>query len=317
MGSNYANRPLWGVVGLTLLLALAGPYLYLNTILGDNRTKNRAQLAGGLPSATPVPRDAPTEQPSPTGTATALAVLTLTPTATPPGSNFDGAYVSGMTWLEDGRTMVRIIVPAGAAGNYRAEVETNRSSEYVCVIPEDHEDRIYCIGPQLPRGITAIIRVYHSASAEQLVFVSEFIAMEVLPTPSPKATSGASGNVIATSTSTPTSTLTPTLTSSPSITPTHTTTPTGFHTATPISISPTPTPTDSPTPSPSTTPILTNTPIGSAPTETPPPAERDPHTHIYGTHANGYSAGPDPYIRSTQHNSGGLQRTGPSAVSLH
>ena len=253
MGSNYIRRPLWVVIGFTLLLAMAGPYLLLNTYLGDNPPKNRALLAGELASATPVPRAAPTERPSPTTTTTAHAISTLTPTAMAPGSNFDGAYVSGVTWLDSGDTMVRIVVPNGVAGDYHAEVATSRTLEYACLIPEGYEDRIYCIGSRLTRGATATIQVYHRASPERLVFVSEFLAFEVLPTPTATPTPGANS---AFSSGTPT--LAPTPSPSSSGTPTPSPTLSASQTATPLS-------------SPSATPSPTSTLIGSTPTATPSP----------------------------------------------
>ena len=249
MGSNYIRRPLWVVIGFTLLLAMAGPYLLLNTYLGDNPPKNRALLAGELASATPVPRAAPTERPSPTTTTTAHAISTLTPTAMAPGSNFDGAYVSGVTWLDSGDTMVRIVVPNGVAGDYHAEVATSRTLEYACLIPEGYEDRIYCIGSRLTRGASATIHVYHRASPERLVFVSEFLVAEVLQTatatPKPDAKSAFTSGTL---------TLTPVPSASSSGTPTPT--PSGSQTATPIS-------------SPSATPLPTSTLIGPTPTATP------------------------------------------------
>lgn len=257
MGSKYAKRPLWGVVGFTLLLALVGPYLLLNTFLGDNRTKYRALLAGGLPSETPVPRDTPTQHPSPTAATTAFEISTPTPTAIAPGSNFDGAFVSGVTWLESGETMVRIVVPNGVAGIYRAEVETSRSLEYACLIPEGYEDRIYCIGSRLARGSLATIQIYHRASPERLVFGSEFLVIEVLPTPTPTPTP---------------------VNNSPSSSGTDTPTPSGSQTATPLA---SPSETSLPTSTlvgPTTSPVASSaTPSTPAPTQTttPTPAPTD------------------------------------------
>ena len=263
MGSNYIRRPLWVVIGFTLLLAMAGPYLLLNTYLGDNPPKNRALLASELASATPVPRAAPTERPSPTTTTTAHAISTLTPTAMAPGSNFDDAYVSGVTWLDSGDTMVRIVVPNGVAGDYHAEVATSRPLEYACLIPEGYEDRIYCIGSRLTRGATATIQVYHRASPERLVFVSEFLAFEVLPTPTATPTPGANS---AFSSGTPT--LAPTPSPSSSGTPTPSPTLSASQTATPLS-------------SPSATPSPTSTLIGSTPTATPvAPSATPPSTSL-------------------------------------
>jgi len=251
MGSNDVKRPLWGVIGVTMLLALAGPYLLLNTFLENNPKRQRALMAGDLSSATPVPKGASAERLSPITTVTVLATSTPTPTPMAPGSNFEGAYVSGVTWLQNGDTMVRVVVPEGAAGEYRAEITTLPPRKYVCLIPKGYEDRIYCIGPHLARGTMVTIQVYHHASLERLVFVSEFLVTEVLPTPTATPTSGAEGFTSVTGSGTPS--LTPAI--SPSSSGTHTPTPSGSQTPTPMS-------------SPSATPLPTSTLLGSTPTAT-------------------------------------------------
>lgn len=275
MGSNYARRPLWGVIGFTLLLALAGPYLLLNTFLGDNRTLQRALLAGQLPSPTPVQSYAPTMRPSPTATATLLATSTPIPTPMAPGSNFEGAYVSGVTWLETGDTMVRIVVPKGAAGEYHAEVTTNRPRKYACLIPQGYVDRIYCIGPRLAPGTMATIQVYHRASPETLVFVSEFLAFEVLPTPTATPTLGEREA---------TSSGTPTITPTPSGTPTPTLS--GSQTTTPVS-------------SPSATPSPTSTVLGSTPTATAFASSTTPASATSTPVPSQTSSGPSPTAAPT------------------
>lgn len=212
------------------------------------------------------------------------ATPTETPTSIPvPGMDFSDAYVLGVTRLQDDRSMVRIQVPAGVVGEYSAEVETNRVWDYMCVIPEGHDDRLYCVGPLLAQGSQATIRVY---SDEILLFESTFIVWEVLAssTPAPK------DNPAPTSKLTPTPTSTPTHTPISTSTSTHTPTGTSTPTATNTPIPPTETrlqlniPTLTPSTTPSPTPLLPKTPVPPTPTALPtdtplPPSSTPKPTH--------------------------------------
>jgi hypothetical protein len=223
-----------------------------------------------------------------------------------PGSSFNGAYVAGVTPLSGDRSMVRVIVPAGAAGDYWAVVRSISEQEFDCFLPEAYQDRIYCIGPRLLRGIKVLLYVFQvqeGGLGDLLVFETSFFVDVTVATATQKPSSEGSGSPpTAIPTNTPTSiplpspTNTPkppsaTWTSAPTATPvppTNTSVPT--HTNTPLpppTNTPPPPPTDTPEPPPTDTPVPppppTNTtvPPPPPPTDTPePPPPPPPDTPV-------------------------------------
>jgi hypothetical protein len=244
-------------IAVTLLLALAAPVVILELAVPERPNPLfRGRPLSAMPSATQVMQEA-----TQMTTATVDQTATVTPTAPATrGDLFDGAYVEGVSPLAGDRSMVRIIVPLGVKGSYVAIVAVWQPHEFTCLLPEWYTDRLYCIGPRLPAGQRATLELFLLGSDGDpglLVFETEFLVMEFLPTPQP--TSGKVG---------PPPTLTPTATRTP--TPTRTSTPVPTATST---IPPTATPT---TPVPSATD--TGTEIPPPPSDTPVPPTPEPDT---------------------------------------
>jgi hypothetical protein len=246
-------------IAVTLLLALAAPVVILELAVPERPNPLfRGRPLSAMPSATQVMQEA-----TQMTTATVDQTATVTPTAPATrGDPFDGAYVEGVSPLAGDRSMVRIIVPLGVKGSYVAIVAVWQPQEFTCLLPEWYTDRLYCIGPRLPAGQRATLELFLLGSDGDpglLVFETEFLVMEFLPTPQP--TSGKVG---------PPPTLTPTATRTP--TPTRTSTPVPTATAT---IPPTATPT---TPVPSATDTATEVPPATATETSPPPPTDTPET---------------------------------------
>ena len=190
-----------------------------------------------VPTSTWTPRPSATQRP------------TLTPIFTPsstnpsiPGFDFSGAFVIEVVHLEEGgQSMVKIFVPRVIVGEFLAEVQILWTTwNYNCLLIDESKDRLFCVGPRLPPSDQAIIRVFEvliDPEEELLVFETEFVVFEYIPsTSTPK---GPPKVVTPTLTPSPTSTVPPTLT--PSQTPT-----------------PIPTNTLAPPPSPQVTPPTPN-----------------------------------------------------------
>ncbi|MEX0787511.1 MAG: hypothetical protein WD040_01805, partial [Anaerolineales bacterium] len=240
-------------IAVTLLLALAAPFAILE--LAAPERPNPLFLGrpfSATPSATQVLPEA-----TQMSTATSTATLAATATRLDP---FAGAYVEGVSLMAFGRSMVRIVVPGGLEGSFTATVTAWTEKEFSCFIPPWYPDKLYCIGPALPAGSQAEIKVYKhldGLSDLQLVFTATFYVLSVLPIPTAVDPGDPPPSLTPTSTPTSTPTRTPTRTPTPSATVTPT--PTATATAIP------------PTPSATVTPTLTATATAIPPTPTDPP----------------------------------------------
>jgi len=124
--------------------------------------------------------------PGATGTATQVATVaspsstrqtstTLEPTVSPAtptiihGSDFNGANVMNVGWLESGSLLVTLKVPNGVEGNYRAIVDAN---EFTCEILEDYPDRLYCHGTGVKAG-TQVDASWYLEGVELPVYETE------------------------------------------------------------------------------------------------------------------------------------------------
>jgi hypothetical protein len=168
-----------------------------------------------------------TPQPSvtPTPTSTLTPTSTISPTfIVSPGFDFSGAYVIEVIHFdEDGpQSIVKIKVPRVIVGEFFAEVRILWTEwDFTCILLEESEDHLFCVGPRLPPSNRASIRIYEVLSSGQtpvLVLESEFVVLEYVP-----------------STSTPSKPKSPPgFTPTPSITPTPTITPLPTQTYTPV-----------------------------------------------------------------------------------
>lgn len=122
-------------------------------------------------------------------TSTVLQQLPSSILPTKTQSPYEGAYVHGVTHLDDGRSMVRMVLPAGIEdGEYEAFVTVSSSQLFRCFEPAEYDDRLYCVGPMLPSRVEAIIeviRVDDAAPAKAPIFSLIFVVPPVPPTPTP------------------------------------------------------------------------------------------------------------------------------------
>ncbi len=198
--------------------------------------------------------------------------LDIPPTASPAATlrqgilrttaDFSDAYVAGVVQVGEDQSIVKIVVPRGLQGTYKAVVSSFADWDFDCLIQARRAEGLDCFGPRLTAGSRATIRVFAihpDGRPSPPLFEQSFSVLEEIP---PGGHSPRDRVVFSPS---PTLTATP----SPSLTPSATITASD----TPL---PTATPTPSPVPtSPSATPIpATDTP--SPPTDTPVPATNSP-----------------------------------------
>jgi len=124
------------------------------------------------PSPTATPTSAPTEtptplQPSPTATSLGLATATATLLLR---QEFAEARIYRVGLLVSGQFLVTLLLSGQPQENYRADVN---GEVFKCQVLAQYPDRLYCTGPALPAGKTAVIRVYPQ-EGEELVFRSDF-----------------------------------------------------------------------------------------------------------------------------------------------
>ena len=103
-----------------------------------------------------------------------------------PGTDFRGAYVSGVEYLSNGSSMLEIIVPAGVEGDYTAVVAASESLEFQCVILHHYTDRLYCIGERLQEGTQVNVRIFRideGRGSQDMVFEANYTIGEFVPPP--------------------------------------------------------------------------------------------------------------------------------------
>lgn len=177
----------------------------------------------------------------------------------PPGTDFAGAYVSGVEHLSASSSMIQIFVPAGVEGTYQAVVTVSERVEYQCAILHHYPFWLYCIVPSLTEASQINLRIFRIDEidgSQFLVFEANYTTGEFAPlaAPSPEFTPN------------PTQTSTPTQTPIRSLVQTADDSDSGDDHPPPA----TPAATDTPPPA---TPAATETPPPATPaaTETPPP----------------------------------------------
>lgn len=175
---------------LVVVLTIAGSIIVAILVVMETLPE-RMELGTILRTRTATP--SPSQTPKPLNASATAIPMTVTPTMGPtvtdfpvPGADFSGAYVHGVAELEFGRSMIRLVVPAGVEGEYTATVTAENELAYQCFIPNGYSDRIYCFGPRLNLLEVVFIEVRHraqSGSPEKVVFETEFRVAGSLPTP--------------------------------------------------------------------------------------------------------------------------------------
>jgi len=213
-------------VAFAFMIAVAVPVFFIANAYRDRENGPLIALTGlretetsvpnafvGLPATwTPLPTITPRNTTSPTPTTTPSPSTTL-------GFDFSGAFISEVVHLtENGpQTMVKIVVPGLLEREYEANVEIGTTRrDFVCLMLEESEDHLFCVGARLPSRSFALIQVYLvDGGGEDPILVFEenftvppfFVATPTqtrrpAPTPKPKKT--------ATPTPIPTNTIVPT-----------------------------------------------------------------------------------------------------------
>ena len=177
-GTGLRGIANWLLIGSAMVLLVAIPLVVLQVVSPRFRGLGAlaAQVSGGPSSGGSEGQTSGSSDASPSVGG-----------ATIPGADFTGAYILEVRKLSSSRTMLRILVPAGVVGDYRAEVALEETSDFQCVVLEDRTNELFCIGPMLPTG-NANISIYHLNDRDDssfLVFeVSYFIVEDtIIPGP--------------------------------------------------------------------------------------------------------------------------------------
>ena len=128
-------------------------------------------------------QEAPSEEPNDAGLFAADSTRT-------PGTDFAGAYVLSVEHVSTDSSMLRIRVPAGVEGTYKAVVTVSERLEYECVFLHHSTDSLYCVGPLLPEASKINLRIFkidEADGSQNLVFETNYSIGKFAPqaTPSP------------------------------------------------------------------------------------------------------------------------------------
>lgn len=162
---SVISWPRWFLAGITILAVIIIPLTLVNVFFPKNSDPAEVTISNQedeIASSEVIPAEE-FVQPMETLVATMPATIRdrSIPTVTVlPGTDFAFAFVQGIAELSGYRNMIRIVIPGGVSGEYRAVVSGWKDHEYICFIPEDYRSRLYCYGPELPQGREATIQVF-------------------------------------------------------------------------------------------------------------------------------------------------------------
>jgi hypothetical protein len=177
----------WVISGIALALVVAASIAILKVANVDINSLNgfsgqiipRNALATGRDSEPPNGQEAQDSNPTELFTGAVAFV---------PGTDFRGAFISGVEHLSGNSTMLEIFVPAGVEGNYHAIVTASEGSEFQCVILHHYTDRLYCIGARLQEGSQVNVRIFRIDEVQgssSLVFETDYTTGDFVPLPQP------------------------------------------------------------------------------------------------------------------------------------
>lgn len=190
---SVISWPRWFLAGITILAVIVIPLILVNVLFPKNSGPTEVILSDQedeIASSRVIPAEE-LVQPMETLAATMPATIRdrLIPTVTVlPGTDFMFAYVHGIAGLSGHRNMIRIVIPGGVSGEYRAVASGWVDYEYKCFIPEEYRSRLYCYGQELPRGREATIQVFKvidGQTSKYPVFAETFFVSVVTALPVP------------------------------------------------------------------------------------------------------------------------------------
>ena len=225
------------VIAFAFMVAVAIPVYFIANAYRGRENGPLIALTGLRETETPIPTPIPasilglpatwTAVPTITARSTVTPTLTATPSPTPtlPYDFAEGFIDEVVHIYENGpRTMVKIVVPGVLAGEYEATVEIGATQwDYVCLILEESQDHLFCVGGRLPSRSLALIQVFQivgDGEDSPLVFeetfsVPPFLLATATKTKRPASTSKPKNTPTLTNTPLPTDPPPPTATACP------------------------------------------------------------------------------------------------------